>query len=424
MAALLGAGVTIFAVVHPFFAAAGRDLTVATRPADLPADLVVEVQILHHWVPYTIDPRLIDAPPEQFEVPGAHIIACPTDPAGGPEYAALAEGPGVRHYEPVRRVQAFTPWGVRPTLSFVPGSRFLAAAVEVTAGRLPASPGELALPESMAAGHPVGSTVEFTYLLSGSVAARTGNYQNYLGKVSVERFTVVGTFRPKLDYLEQPVLYLRPSDPNVTRLDGRTVSLETTPPNLLLFDVGGEAGVGPLSAWLTGGRGDGWWDDDGHFHLGSRYPVIGMMSRSSPAALADDIVAMDVTFPAAVVTVLVCLFVGAGALGTMLLSFLDRRRELAILKTVGLGGGAISRLLAAEVVIVGAAGAVLGGLVSVAVSLVFGAAVRAGDLIAAGLGGVAVLLASTALPILLARAATVAQLLTGQALRLIYRRVG
>ena len=149
-----------------------------------------------------------------------------------------------------------------------------------------------------------------------------------------------------------------------------------------------------------------------------------MTSRSSAAALAGDIVGMDVTFPAAVVTILVCLFVGAGAMGTMLLSFLDRRRELAILKTVGLGGGAISKLLAAEVLIVGAAGAVFGGLASPAMSSVFGYTVRPGDLIAAGLGGVAVLLASTALPILLARAATVTQLLTGQAVRLIYRRVG
>lgn len=125
-------------------------------------------------------------------------------------------------------------------------------------------------------------------------------------------------------------------------------------------------------------------------------------------------------FPGGEAMFLLYVFFGVGVFTLMLLAFLDRRRELAVMKTLGLTSGQVATLLYMEVLAVAAVGLVLGG-----------------GLLAAGIGplraltgqdyrvpvwilgsgaffSLLALLLSVWLPIGMARLATVANLLGGQ----------
>ncbi|MHB8757901.1 MAG: ABC transporter permease [Bacillota bacterium] len=116
---------------------------------------------------------------------------------------------------------------------------------------------------------------------------------------------------------------------------------------------------------------------------------------------------------------------------TLLLSaFLERRREVAVLKTVGLSSGEIARVFLGEAVLTGMAGAVLGlaagpvatRLLSRALALPL--AIRPGGLIAGVAYSLFVTLVAALYPLALAGRGTVTELLHGLPIRLFYQRVG
>jgi len=142
----------------------------------------------------------------------------------------------------------------------------------------------------------------------------------------------------------------------------------------------------------------------------------------------------QVTAPGSTVVATIFLFAVLGIMSVLFLSFLDRRPELAILKTIGADATQITAMFVLEISAAAGMGAALG--------LVFVAAGRAGlawlgmPLAGTGLGGLiaafvrgflglAVLTAvGAALPVALARAATVTELLNDAGVYLIRRRVG
>ena len=157
----------------------------------------------------------------------------------------------------------------------------------------------------------------------------------------------------------------------------------------------------------------------------------------------------DVFLPGGEAIGLVFVFVGLGVFTVLLLSFLERKREVAILKTVGLDGRDIGTVFSLEAFILGTAGAMVGLVLTwVLMAVVEGGGGGAGTsagLAAAASGQLAALrdnlafslgaivrgmvfiyiLVFTAawLPMSMAQAATVNQLLFDQPIRLFYRRV-
>lgn len=127
---------------------------------------------------------------------------------------------------------------------------------------------------------------------------------------------------------------------------------------------------------------------------------------------------------------LLFVFAGLGVLASTLLAVLDRRRELAILKAVGIPGHQIGRVLTLEAVAAGLAACLLGW--AGAVLLRHRLAGPGGRLLVLPpgmvLGGAMAVLATAALaaagPAALARAATVTELLQGRTMRLWHQRVG
>ncbi len=125
-------------------------------------------------------------------------------------------------------------------------------------------------------------------------------------------------------------------------------------------------------------------------------------------------------FPGGEAMFLLYVFFGVGVFTLMLLAFLDRRRELAVMKTLGLTSGQVATLLYMEVLAVAAVGLLVGGGLLAAgigpLRTLTGQDYRvpAWILGSGALFSLLALLLSVWLPIGMARLATVANLLGGQ----------
>ena len=125
-------------------------------------------------------------------------------------------------------------------------------------------------------------------------------------------------------------------------------------------------------------------------------------------------------FPGGEAMFLLYIFFGVGVFTLMLLSFLERRREMAVMKTLGLTSGQVAALLYMEVLSVAAVGLVAGGVLLAAglpsLRQLTGQDLRLSAWIWASgaMFSLVALLLSVWLPIAMAKLATVANLLGGQ----------
>ncbi len=94
-------------------------------------------------------------------------------------------------------------------------------------------------------------------------------------------------------------------------------------------------------------------------HLERRYGLVAWHAET-PYYLADTLI-RAVSYPGADALRLLYLFVGAGAFTLALLSFLDRRREVAILKAVGVDNRSTALLFLWEIGLAGLVGLLAGG---------------------------------------------------------------
>lgn|GEM_PF-1502655 len=158
-------------------------------------------------------------------------------------------------------------------------------------------------------------------------------------------------------------------------------------------------------------------------YVAGRNPALAQVMVSTTAKDLGRGLQRAVYFPTGEAMFLLYIFFGVGLFTLMLLTFLDRRREYAVMKTLGLTSSQIGLVLYMEVAAIGAAGLMLGAGATLGILEIVG---RAGGLAlrlspwilgsAAALGIVA-LVVSVWFPIGLARLATVANLLGGQAFR-------
>jgi ABC-type antimicrobial peptide transport system permease subunit len=106
-----------------------------------------------------------------------------------------------------------------------------------------------------------------------------------------------------------------------------------------------------------------------------------------------------------------------------LLGFLDRRREIAVLKAVGFGGTDIAAVFGLEVVYTGLAGLAVGCLMSYGLlSGWLGRALPGAMVVRAAVVTLVVLGLAALLPIAMAGAATVTELLVGRKVIAVFRQ--
>jgi ABC-type antimicrobial peptide transport system permease subunit len=141
-----------------------------------------------------------------------------------------------------------------------------------------------------------------------------------------------------------------------------------------------------------------------------------VLTASRPQTMSSLVLAQTY-MPGAGVMTMVFAFCGIGLFTTVTLGFSDRRRDIAIFKTIGLESGGVVAMLLTEQALVAASGAALGmALAAIAIPRLAG--FFPGDPSLSGLNalkgvvaGAAVLAAAAFLPAATARVATVNQLL-------------
>ncbi len=133
--------------------------------------------------------------------------------------------------------------------------------------------------------------------------------------------------------------------------------------------------------------------------------------------------------PGGEAVLLLFVIIAIGGWTLFLLGFLERRRELAVLKAVGLSSGEISRVFFGEAALTGCAGAglgiALGQILLLAMHRMTALPLTAslGGVVAGTISAFAVAAAAAVYPTALAGRATVVQLVNNQAIPLFYQRV-
>ncbi len=239
-------------------------------------------------------------------------------------------------------------------------------------------PGDLLLPQALAESKQIKIGDKLTL---AALERSSGAYQE-------AAFTVVGTINPSYE-LVQP-LALR-DDLYVLR--GRAT------PNRFLIQKYSDCDLSYLVEWMS-----------------TVFPQHTLLSAYTPRTLGQRIIA-DMYQPGKQVLAMVYLFMGIGVLSIALITFLERRRELAVLKTLGVSNRQTALVLGSEQALSG----VLGLGVGYAVIRVLGQrlswmsqldpATLRGLLLQGTVLTIAVLALSAWFPTLTAKVATVNQLL-------------
>ena len=153
-------------------------------------------------------------------------------------------------------------------------------------------------------------------------------------------------------------------------------------------------------------------------------PVMPLLLTGGTGQEAAVDLSRAIYLPGGEAMLLIYVFFGIGIFTLMLLAFLDRRRDLAVMKTLGLTSGQVALLMYLEVAVLGALGLGL-GLLLLAGGIGPLRAYSGGDyrlsawIVASGAAlSLLALVVSVWLPIAMARLATVANLLGGEPFRL------
>lgn len=406
LAALVAVGLLAFSAGAPLTFDAVRRAAAAMPPAGGPVDVALALPSSFVRTVFLAPPGSVNGPPPQRQ-----DFVCTF---GEETRAEILRRPGVRGAEPGRLAAVTSSVGRVEVLSLLPGSAMLAGGVDAPGGGVPPGPGDVLVPEAWAPALGVDP--------GDSLA---------LGYISPERaehvsatFRVAGLFRPRSPFFDRLItrldedLFTCPAGYDVTG------ELDRALPNLWLVDLADRVAPSGLLFWA----GQSGYSEGRLYFPEPRLPVRWAWTADG-GARAVAAAAGWVFLPAGNLLGTLGAFVGAGLFALLLGDLVDRRRELATLKTLGFDAPRVARLIALEVALVGAAGLVLAGALGVPVFRALAplypggalpsalAAVRAVVTVAALLGAAALF------PIALAQAATVHDLLYNRPIRLWRERV-
>lgn len=405
---LIGLSVLSY-LVTSLFAAGTRGGLVSRVDLGLARALLVRLQSWAYLqTSFLDDPRTVEVPRVETE-----FRSLVTDEPEG-ELDNMRRHAGVEQVWLARLVTLQLPWGTDDLLS-VQATAPVVAGVQFVSGGPPAAVHEIAVPEAIAqlAGLKVGSPVPYL-ATDPQTAAHSGGM-----------LAVSGIFRPGLFFHRGALGWLPPSYPlqYVTDISAHNPRvLDNFEPNCYLVQLAATTRVRDFVAWMT----ETWYQDSrGRWHIQPRYPVLSVWSDEVANEFLDQGLAAGTVELSGIIG-LSLVFVGVGAMTILLLTFMERRREVAIMKAVGLTGGNIAAIFALEVSYVAFLGMAVGLVLSAAIVQGWlGAPVSPALALRSAAVTAGVLYLSSMLPVAMARSATVAELLSGQRVIAVFRsRVG
>ncbi|MDP2858020.1 MAG: ABC transporter permease [Bacillota bacterium] len=407
MAGVLALGITAYLVVVPIMDALAEKAVARTQRLDMPCDLAL---VMNHMIRYQefneIDPTQNK---EEMICPAAQgARRLPWDALKGfarVEFAALE--------------QAYSPAGSVDVLYASPQSTWFLRAINIESGKAPASRDEVIVPVWFArrARVTVGSTLTLVFPYTP------------LHRLEDHEFTVTGVFSTDFALADAPVIwedsYHQHELSELTEYGTRGSGARM----LAMFDLGGartdaqaairdlRSAFEALNASVAGGR--IWY---------TFQASTGLVPNQ--AEITARTLTQDIQMPAINALFLAFVFVAVGLFTVMLLSFYDRRRDIAIMKTVGIGNSDVASVIIAEIAIVTIAGVlVAAGLSSFAVKSLSGSVwagvleVKWVNILKGAAVGFLVMAFSAAFPVSLAHVATVNQLLYDQRIYLFHRKI-
>jgi hypothetical protein len=300
-------------------------------------------------------------------------------------------------------IPATTNLGTADLLLLPAGARCLAGLGRLVTGSLPGA-GQCMLPARLAAqGSPAAAPGGRL-----TVVPSRGPGQNRTWTPPLEA-EISGLYEPAAEWPAATVLVLSP--------DGLRAA---GAPNLVfLWLFHPEDSERRVAAWLENALTP---PEVEAFYLAQRADLP-LVLRQSTAVAWGQALQRAIYFPTGEAMFLLYVFFGVGVFTLMLLGFMDRRRELAVMKTLGLTSPQVGVILYLEVALIGMAGlaggtAVSAGLLAL-VRRAAGSEFRLSPLVVASgaLFSALSLLGSVWFPIGLARLATVSSLLGGQPVR-------
>jgi len=407
MAGVLALGITAYLVVIPIMDALAEKAVAKTGRLDMPCDLAL---VMNHTIRYQ---EFNEVDPAQSK----EEMICPAiENVRRLPWDALK---GFRRIEFAALEQVYSPAGAVDALYASPQSTWFLRAIGMVSGKPPASEGEVIVPAWFArrARVTVGSTLtlEFPY--------------TPLHRLEERRFTVTGIFSTDFALADVPVIweetYHRHELSELSEYGARGSGARM----LAMFDLGGartdaqaairglQSAFDALGSSVAGGR--------------IRYTF-----RASTGLVPDQAeitartLTQDIQMPAINALFLAFVFVAIGLFTVMLLSFYDRRRDIAIMKTVGIANSDVAAVIIGEIALVTVVSVLLAaGLSSFAVKSLSGSVwagvlkVKWTNILKGAAVGFVVMALSAAFPVSLAHVATVNQLLYDQRIYLFHRKI-
>lgn len=214
------------------------------------------------------------------------------------------------------------------------------------------------------------------------------------------QFEVVGTFVPEYD-LAQPL----------ARLEDLLALKSSSSTNRFLIRKVPSCEMEFLVQWM-----------------GSIFPRATLLTADSSAQLGRKI-AKEIYRPGYLVLAMIYLFMGIGVLSVTLITLLERRRELAVLKTLGVSNRQVAVIMSLEQAVAGIVGLGAGGLISRALGQKLTWFAKLTPTMVNGLAWqgvawtIAVLYLAAYLPTLIAKVATVNQLLFARSIPVVTKKI-
>lgn len=408
MAGVLALGIAAYMVVMPIMDALAERAVARTTTFYMPCDLVLAMT---HVVTYE---EISEIDPSQSKVE----MICPAGPSG--QRLPWRFMKGFRGVEFATIEQVYSPAGTIQVLYGSPTQSWFSKSVRVVSGLAPSSQSEIIVPSWFArkAGVTLGSNLALVFPNAP------------LHQFNEKTFTVTGIFDTDFRMADLPIIWApEVHDHQLTdlgELDQRGSSAQI----LAMFDFGGarldvNSVKRDLAMYFSQPQ------TGGGYSMNARYRVRFMegFTPDTPEVMAR-MLAADVQMPAINALFLAFIFVAVGLFTVMLLSFFDRRRDIAIMKTVGIGNNDVASVIMFEIVIVTLAGVLAGAAVSNSLVKSLSGSTWAGVLtlkwsyiFGGAIVGFAVMGLSAMFPVSLARVATVNQLLYDQKIYLFHRRI-
>jgi hypothetical protein len=243
-----------------------------------------------------------------------------------------------------------------------------------------------------------------------------------------QKYSVVGIFQTKFLAANLPIVYEEPLHNHSLADLGDLQQRGANARLLAILDFGGKIpDVSRLRQQIQTAFTDTkqFSNVQGEFRISVQNGVTQKTPEITARALAA-----DVQVPAVNALFLAFVFVAVGLFTVMLLSFFERKRDIAIMKTVGIGNNDVASVFVFEIAIVTLLGVIVGAIMSTMVVATLSGSQWAGvleikriNIVKAAAVGFIVMGFSALFPVSLARMATVNQLLFDQKIYLFHRRI-